>query len=63
MDNITTNNQGEIDGDGNQASFYKPQGIYFDSSSKNLFVADSVFYSVRKMNQSGVILFCLSHSI
>ena len=41
------------DGNGNQASFNNPQGIYFDSYSNNLIIADQGYYSIRKMNQSG----------
>ena len=50
---ILSNVEGMVDGNGNQASFYNPQGLYFDSSSKNLIIADNLFRSVRKMNQSG----------
>ena len=50
---ILTTKQGKVDGNGNQASFNNPLGIYFASSSKNLIVAEIGFYSIRKMNQSG----------
>ena len=51
---IVENSLGEIDGNGIQASIGSPQGIYFDSSSKNLLVVDQGFNSIRKMNQSGL---------
>ena len=51
---VATNNYGIIDGNGNQATFNDPFGIYFDSSSQNLIIADNGFYSIRKMNQSGL---------
>ena len=57
MINYVLNNFGKIDGNGNQASFDFPQGIYFDISSQNLLIADSSFYSIRKMNQSGMSSF------
>ena len=58
LGNLTTmllNNLGMVDGNGNQASFNSPQGIYFDPTSKNLLIADTYFYSIRKMNQSGLM--------
>ena len=48
-----TTSLGKADGNGNQASFNNSQGIYFDSFSKNLIIADYMNYAVRKMNQSG----------
>ena len=53
---LKNNNPGKIDGNGHQASFNGPQGIYFDSSSRSLFVTDSYFFYIRKMNQSGLLL-------
>ena len=53
---------GFANGFGAQARFYLPSGIYFDSSSKNLIIADNGNYAIRKMNQSGFI-FSLSLSL
>ena len=38
---VATNNYGIIDGNGNQATFNDPFGIYFDSSSQNLIITSS----------------------
>ena len=51
-----TNKLEKVDGNRNQASFFSPWGIYFDSSSKNLIIADYLFTFVRKINQSGLPL-------
>ena len=45
-----------LDGNGQTSSFSNPQGIYFDSSSNNLIIADGGYYSIRQMNQSGSLL-------
>ena len=43
-------------GFGTQASFNRPQGIYFNSISKNLVIADNGNYAIRIMNQTGEFL-------
>ena len=63
LSTILTSNQGKVDGYGNQASFSNLQGIYFDSSSKNLIIADNGNYAVRKMNQSGFHFYFLNFII
>ena len=55
-----TSTLSKVDGNGNQASFNRPQGIYFDSSSKNLIIIDFGFNSIRKMNQSGFYFYFLN---
>ena len=52
-----------LDGNGNQASFNSPQGIYFDSFSNNLLIADSYNNVIRSMNQSGLNILFLSDFI
>ena len=54
---ILTSTEGKVDGNGLQASFDGSQGIYFDSSSKNLIIGDIRYFSIRKMNQSGLWIF------
>ena len=54
LSTILTTSQGKVDGNGNQASFDNPWGIYFDSSSKDLMIVDNYYFSIRKMNQSGL---------
>ena len=60
LSTILTNNQGKVDGNGNQASFSSPKGIYFDSSSKNLIIVDQGYHYIRKMNQSGFHFYFLN---
>ena len=54
LSTILTTHTEKIDGDGQQASFGRAEGLYFDSSSKVLFITDQGFSSIRKMNQSGL---------
>ena len=54
MNTVATSINKKVDGNGNQATFFYPYGIYFDSSSNSLIIADLFFASIRKMNQSGL---------
>ena len=53
---ILTNKFGMVDGTGQQASFNRPQAMYFDSTTKDLIIINNQFFSTRKMNQSGLLL-------
>ena len=45
---------GVVDGVGNNAKFNNPQGVAIDSSG-NLYVADSINKTIRKITSSGVV--------
>ena len=49
------NTIGHADGTGSAASFYGPEGIAFDPTSGNLFVADTGNNEIREVTPSGVV--------
>jgi sugar lactone lactonase YvrE len=46
--------EGSTDGTGSAARFYYPQGIAVDSSG-NIFVADTLNHTIRKVTQGGIV--------